>query len=208
MTAVTTSPRRLNIFSTWGLALMLVIGLALGYGAGLLTPSSTPGDSSAEAGFARDMSSHHAQAVEMGMIAAAKATRIEVRVMGADIALTQQGQIGMMNQWLRDWRLNLNASDHPMAWMPDGKQALENGRMPGMATPTEMDQLRAATGKDVDRLFLQMMTKHHLGGIHMVEGVLAQSHNPDVIYLATTMKDGQQGEITAMQALLKSIGTN
>jgi uncharacterized protein (DUF305 family) len=198
---------------TVGLALGVIIALMGGYAVGranspspVATAAATPSDTSAEAGFARDMSTHHAQAVEMGMIAANKATNPDVRTLGADIALTQQGQVGMMQQWLRDWDLLPTGEQPPMAWMPEGSAALKDGLMPGMATQAEMDQLRNAQGKDVDILFVKMMMKHHLGGIHMVEGVLSQSHDPDVTWLAGTMKAGQQKEITAMQQLLKELG--
>lgn len=185
---------------------MLVLGLILGYAAGFITPrGSTPGDSSAEAGFARDMATHHAQAVHMGMIAHLRATNPYVRSMGGDIALTQQAQIGMMDQWLRGWKLNLNASV-PMAWMPDGQRALKDGLMPGMATQDEMASLEAAIGVEVDRLFIKMMINHHLGGIHMVDGILKLSDHPDVTWLAESMKAGQQSEITALQQLQKSVG--
>lgn len=55
-----------------------------------------PGDGSAEAGFVRDMSVHHAQAVEMAEIVRDKTGSEDVRLMAADMALTQQGQIGRM----------------------------------------------------------------------------------------------------------------
>ena len=59
-----------------------------------------------------------------------------------------------------------------MAWMPDGDGSVVNGLMPGMATPEEMTKLRAATGKDLDVLFLELMRQHHLGGIHMAQEIL------------------------------------
>src|SRR6476661_1981826 len=114
--------------------------LAIGFGAGLLTRPGTPGDDSADAGFARDMSTHHAQAVEMGMIAYQKATLPEVKTLGGDIAITQQGQIGMMQTWLKDWGLDLNSTNPPMAWMPEGQRALTNNLMPGMATREEVEK--------------------------------------------------------------------
>ncbi|HCT79306.1 MAG TPA: DUF305 domain-containing protein [Micromonosporaceae bacterium] len=198
---------RFTLFSTAGLGIMLVIGLVLGYAAGFLTPrGNLPSDNSPEAGFARDMSAHHAQAVAMGMIAQEKGINVAVRGFGADIALTQQAQIGMMDQWLRDWKLNPNSASPPMSWMPDSMTSLENGLMPGMATQAEMAALSSATGPEVDRLFLKMMIKHHLGGVHMVDGVLKVSENPDVVWLATSMKAGQQGEISALQELQKSVG--
>lgn len=68
---------------------------------GLLAPiGRTPGDASADAGFARDMATHHAQAVEMAMIVHSRTDDPEVATLAMDIALTQQSQIGIMRTWL------------------------------------------------------------------------------------------------------------
>jgi uncharacterized protein (DUF305 family) len=185
-------------------ALLLVF---VGYAAGTLIPRwQAPGDSSPEAGFARDMSAHHAQAVELGMIAYQKATDPDVRTLGGDIAITQQGQIGIMQTWLTNWGLSLNSTNQPMSWMPDGPSLMRGNLMPGMATQAEMDKLRNATGTQVDILFCQYMLRHHLGGLHMVDGVLARTHNQQVVDLATAMKTGQQGEIQVLQNLLTHLG--
>lgn len=188
------------------LAIILAIGLLAGFLTGfLIFRSDAPGDTSAEAGFARDMSLHHAQAVAMGMIAYQKGYDGEIRVMGGDIALTQQAQIGIMGQWLDDWKLNQNSTAPAMSWMPDGATSLENGLMPGMATPAEMTALENARGTELDKMFLQMMIKHHLGGIHMVEGVLKVSKDPEVVALASGMKANQQVEVAHMQKLLTEL---
>jgi hypothetical protein len=128
----------------------IIVGVAavallfVGYAAGFLTPrQSTPGTDSVEAGFARDMAEHHAQAVEMGMIAYQKASTPEVRSLGGDIAITQQGQIGVMNTWLKDWGLSPNSDKPPMSWMPDGQRALDGNLMPGMATRDEITKLKS-----------------------------------------------------------------
>jgi uncharacterized protein (DUF305 family) len=181
--------------------------LIIGYAAGWLIPRlGTPGESSAEAGFARDMSTHHAQAVEIGMIAHQKATLAEVRTLGGDIAITQQGQIGVMSTWLKDWGLGPNSDQAPMAWMPDGQKLMNGNLMPGMATREEIAKLNAATGKDVDILFCQYMLRHHLGGVHMAKGVIARNPEPQVKELAETMVRNQTGEIAVLQNLLSSLG--
>lgn len=196
-------------FGTAWLALAVVVGLLLGYAGGLLTPGLTrPGDASVEAGFARDMSTHHAQAVEMAMLAHQKASDPDVRQLAADIALTQQAQIGIMRTWLTDWHLDPTGSQPRMAWMPEGTAGLRDGLMPGMATDAERDQLRTATGHDFDILFLKLMRTHHLGGIHMAEGVLDLSDDGQVHELAQTMVDGQKKEIDAIQALLTKLGAS
>ena len=61
--------------------LAAVVALALTYAAGVYSaPLFGPGEDSPEAGFARDMSTHHAQAVEMAMLAYQKATNAEGKV--------------------------------------------------------------------------------------------------------------------------------
>src|SRR3954451_23104280 len=79
--------------------------------------SGTPDDSSAEAGFARDMSVHHAQAVAMAEAIRDRTTDPELKLLATDIALGQQGQIGRMSGWLDEWGLNQTATATPMAWI-------------------------------------------------------------------------------------------
>ncbi|MCM0677111.1 DUF305 domain-containing protein [Micromonospora phytophila] len=199
----TSAPR----WGTAALALAVVVGLLLGYAGGLLTPRLTrPGDASVEAGFARDMMTHHAQAVEMGMIAFDRGTDPEVRSIGGDIATSQQGEIGTMQTWLRSWGLDPAGSEPAMSWMPDGAGLVRDGLMPGMATPEEMAKLREAQGRELDTLFLRMMVKHHLGGIHMIDGVLDASDESDVVKTAQTMKNTQRNDLTNLQNALKRLG--
>lgn len=193
-------------FGTLAVAVAIVVGLLLGYAGGLLTPRLTrPGDASAEAGFARDMISHHAQAVEMGLIAFQRGSDPEVVSIGGDIATGQQGEIGTMHTWLRSWGLNPTGSQPRMAWMPGGAALVRDGLMPGMATPEEMAKLRAAQGRELDVLFLEMMIRHHLGGVHMIDGILDLSDEPDVVRTARIMKNTQQTDLTNLRNALERL---
>jgi uncharacterized protein (DUF305 family) len=189
-------------------AIAAVLLATLGFVGGKLHDElSTPDTHSAEAGFARDMSAHHAQAVQMAWIAYPKATRSEVRSLTTDIAILQEYQIGVMQTWLKDWHLERNSDRPAMAWMPNGARELTaDGLMPGMASAAELNDLRAATGKQVDILFCQLMLRHHLGGIHMVDGVLAQARDKDVRELAQSLRNAQSNEISVMQQLLTDLG--
>lgn len=199
------APRR---FGPATLAAAAVAALLVGFASAMvvLRPPAAPGEGSPEVGFARDMIVHHAQAVEMSMIAWADAAHPSVRQLGYDIATLQQGQIGTMHQWLHEWGASPTHPDpnDAMAWMPDGA-AMAGYPMPGMASPEQMAELRDAEGLEVDRLFLELMLTHHLGGIHMVDGVLALSDHEDVTGLAGIMKDGQQRELTVLQDLLREV---
>jgi uncharacterized protein (DUF305 family) len=167
-----------------------------------------PGEGSADVGFARDMSTHHGQAVEMGMIAYRNSTNPEIQTLGRDIALTQQGQIGTMQGWLETWGVPRNTSAPPMAWVPGGEAMLKDNLMPGMATRDEIAQLEAATGQEGDILFLQLMLRHHVGGGHMLEAVLAADPAPAVRALAEQMKTTQQTEAVVMQNMLEELGAS
>jgi len=193
------SPRgRLSL----GVVAALIVGL-VGFTIGLAVGKPNyPGDGSPDVGFLRDMSAHHAQAVEMGMIAFQKASREEVRSMAGDMAMTQKDQIGRMQGWLKVWGVPANTTARPMAWLPDGESMMNGNLMPGMATRDEITQLQNATGEQVDILFLQFMIRHHLGGIHMVNGVLDLHPVAEVRDLAQGMKDNQQREIDAMTQIL------
>jgi uncharacterized protein (DUF305 family) len=193
-------------FGVGVLAGVLVFGLIVGLAAGFLVPRlRTPGDDSVEAGFLRDMSTHHSQAVEMSMIAHANSTDPGVITLSADIALTQHGQIGYMQAWLRDWHLSPTGSAPPMAWMKDSGGAVQNGLMPGMATPAQLAELRKATGKALDVQFLTLMRQHHLGGIHMAQEILAESDNENVTWLAQSQVRGQQSEINLIDSMLQKL---
>ena len=188
-----------------------VLSVAVLIGAGFLVGTITtklnhPGNNSPEAGFARDMSTHHAQAVAMAIDEVQNGSNPDVIRLASDIAVTQEGQIGVMQTWLTTWHL-LPTGDQPkMAWMPDGPVALVNGLMPGMASTDQMNEMTTVTGKASDILFCQLMLRHHLGGIHMVEGILQVSHNSQVRTLASLMLSGQQGEVVVLQGLLQTLG--
>ncbi len=179
-------------------AVILMAGFALW----LLLRSDTPVDNSAEAGFARDMSMHHIQAVEMALIAQERTEDPEIRVLATDIIITQTGQIGQMRGWLDIWHLPPNSADLPMTWMEHPVE----GRMPGMASPDEVARLRELPEPGMDALFLQLMIVHHQSGVDMAQAVLDRSDNSTVGFLAGRMVESQQKEIDVMNDLLERKG--
>jgi uncharacterized protein (DUF305 family) len=176
--------------------------LALLVAIALFVSSREPGDSSAEAGFARDMAVHHAQAVEMAEIVRDKTESDEIRTMAADMALTQQAQIGQMQGWLAVWGLPMTGAEPAMSWMGHPTE----GRMPGMASPEEINRLRNASPEEADKLFLQLMIPHHQAAVPMAEAVLERSDRPEVERLASSIVASQKGEIEIMREMLESRG--
>lgn len=197
------------------LAALAVTGLLLlGAAAGAVAAreDTPPGDTSAAAGFVRDMSIHHGQAVETAMALHARTDDPRLRVVAADIALTQQAQIGRMQGWLADWGLAPTGTEPPMAWMaeagggPAGHALLPDGRMPGMATAADVATLSTLPVDAAEVRFLQLMTAHHLAGVEMGEAALALVEEPDVRALAGSMVSGQTGELGVLRAMLEERG--
>ena len=161
-----------------------------------------PADDSAEAGFARDMMVHHAQAVEMAEIVRDKTESEEIRTLTADIALAQQAQIGQMQGWLQVWDLPPTGAEPAMSWMGHPTE----GRMPGMASPEEINNLQQASPEEAEVLFLQLMIPHHEAAVPMAQAVLEETDRKEVERLAGSIVASQQAEIELMRGLLQRRG--
>jgi uncharacterized protein (DUF305 family) len=147
---------------------------------------------------------HHAQAVQMAEIVRDKTESEEIRTLAADIALTQQAQIGQMQGWLQVWDLPPTATEPAMSWMGHPTK----GRMPGMASPEEINELQQASSEEADVLFLQLMIPHHEAAVPMAEAVLEESDRKEVERLAGSIVASQQAEIELMRALLQRRGVS
>ncbi|MFJ5037143.1 DUF305 domain-containing protein [Streptomyces parvulus] len=167
-----------------------------------------PSADSADAGFARDMSVHHQQAVEMSYVVRDRTDDEEVRRLAYDIAQTQANQRGMMIGWLDLWGLPKVSSDPPMSWMGMGgaPSAGEGSLMPGMATDAEMERLGTLNGKRAEVYYLQLMTEHHQGGVHMAKGCVEKCSVGVEKRLAGGMVESQESEIRLMADLLAERG--
>lgn len=167
---------------------------------------TVPDSTSADAGFLRDMQTHHAQAVEMAMLVRDRSADPAIRTIAYDIALAQSQQAGVMYGWLEQWGLDQYGT--PMAWMHDADAHAGHAApdvaapMPGMATPDQLAGLEGASGADADRAFLTLMIAHHEGGIEMAEAAERLAAQPLVRDLAASMIEVQTAEIAAMQDLL------
>ena len=194
-------------------------GLAIGR---LTAPSVAlpPSTTSAEAGFARDMQTHHQQAVEMAMIIRSTTEDPDLLTLSYDIATSQAQQAGQMFGWLSVWGLPPASPEPSMTWMTrpglDGSTHGHDGGdgdgdlaahvpgepMPGLASTEQLAELRAADGEAADELFLTLMIAHHEGGVGMAEALLDRSDNGVATGLARGIVNSQQGEIDYMQQLL------
>jgi uncharacterized protein (DUF305 family) len=196
----------------WKLAIgaaLALAALAVGLLIGVVTRSddgdiNAPANDGPEAGFARDMSVHHAQAVDMAGRVVARTNDADLKLLANDILLTQQGQIGVMNGWLQAWYLPASSAEPSMAWM--GMPT--NGPMPGMASADDVKSLSTLPVDEVEVKFLQLMITHHQGGIQMAQGAIELTDRPEVVRLAQTIIDSQTGELKVMTDMLEARGAS
>ncbi|GAW49767.1 uncharacterized protein PD653_3930 [Nocardioides sp. PD653] len=189
-----------------------------------VTTASQPNE--ADIGFARDMQVHHAQAVEMSFLIRDRSTDPIIDTIAYDIITSQQQQMGQMYAWLAMWDVPQTGDEPRMAWMVNSESSsatpempghdMDDGSampgdmdmdmgsapMPGMATESQLTQLRGADGRAAERLFLRLMIRHHQGGIAMVRAWETLGNSMTVDYLAAAMITAQTVEIGQMEQLL------
>ncbi len=185
---------------------LLVAGGAVAVVTGVGAPT-VPAEGSVDAGFARDMSTHHRQAVTMAGLVRDRSDDSEIQVLGYDVESTQNNQIGMMQGWLQVWGLPVNTSAEQMAWMSGHREMdMPGGVMPGMATPDELDELRGLSGDELDVRFLQLMIRHHQGAVPMADYALAHADTDVVRRLAQKVIESQSAEVLTMEQMLRERG--
>ncbi|WP_051386101.1 DUF305 domain-containing protein [Actinokineospora inagensis] len=212
MTSPTT--RRTAVYLAAAFVVLLV-----GAAAGMLitlasvgTGDGKPGTDSVDVGFAQDMRVHHLQAITMAGLARDRSDDAEVRELAFDIESTQLDQSGQFSGWLTIWgQPTLPPADQPhMRWMtaPHSHGAATTGvnSMPGMASTEDLTKLRGLSGKDFNVFFLQLMLRHHNGGLEMASYAAQHASLDYVRNLAQKIQQGQTAEVNLLTSMLKARG--
>jgi uncharacterized protein (DUF305 family) len=158
----------------------------------------------ADVRFMQDMIVHHAQALAMTNLLPSRTSRSEMRLLAERIDVSQRDEIALMRQWLTSHGQDASPPDPQHAHHAAAGHRL----MPGMLTEAELAQLSNATGADFDRLFLELMIRHHEGALTMVAQLFATpgaAQETEVYRLATDVDADQRAEIARMRALLKTL---
>ena len=191
------------------IAVLVVAALVIAGATGWLLghrSSSSVNASSVDAGFARDMSAHHDQAVQMAGYTRDHTSDQSIKLLAYDIETGQYVEIGQMQGWLDGWGLSRSSTIPQMSWMSGHSHLEADGLMPGVATQAEINKLLSLTGKPLDIYFLQLMIRHHQGGIPMAQYAAAHASQPYVRDLARKMVQNQSNEIVTMEQLLRQLG--
>ncbi|GAA3549490.1 DUF305 domain-containing protein [Nocardioides daeguensis] len=168
---------------------------------------------SADVAFATAMIPHHAQALQMALLAQDRPLSPEVRALVDQIQAAQTPEVETMTTWLTDWDKKVPATslDHAnaghdlddMEGMGGADDSDVPGHdMPGMMSGDQLDELEESSDADFPRLWMEMMIEHHEGAITMARTEQADGRFADAIALAKAIVEGQSAEITTMEKLL------
>jgi uncharacterized protein (DUF305 family) len=157
--------------------------------------ASTAAFNDADVTFATQMIPHHQQAVQMAGMAGYQATTPEVKKLATAIKAAQDPEIKLMSGWLTSWGKPVPTPSH-------GGGHGGHEQMAGMMTEEEMSTLGKAKGAMFDRMWIQMMIKHHQGAVTMAKAEQTNGKDPASIALAKTIEKAQTTEIATMQRLL------
>lgn len=163
--------------------------------------SVTAGDhNDADVAFATGMIPHHGQAITMSDLASKAASDQRVKDLATAIKGAQDPEISLMSGWLEAWGVPVPAATgHAGHDMPGATGD-------GMMTAEEMTELGEATGAAFDRMWVEMMIRHHEGAVTMSRTELNDGSNAEAKKLAQAIIDGQTREIETMRALLPQLG--
>lgn len=154
-------------------------------------PDDSP--NTADLTYTANMIAHHEQALAMSAYADTRASGTKVRALAARIEAAQGPEIRTMTAWLQE-----NGGASPGTGDDHGH---DHASMPGMASPAQLAELRAARGTAFDRLFLRLMISHHEGAVTMAAGELSEGRNVQVGEWASEVIAQQTAEIGRMRSL-------
>ena len=159
----------------------------------------------ADVAFMQMMVPHHGQALVMARLAEVRADSPAVQALARRIRGAQGPEIIMMAAWLDQRGIDVpRAAEKPGG---DDHGAHGHSGMPGMQgmlSEEEMEQLRSASGRRFDRLFLDGMIAHHQGAVDMAETVAREGVDIRVSEIAADVAASQSAEIQRMRELLAS----
>jgi uncharacterized protein (DUF305 family) len=150
--------------------------------------SSNANYTGADVMFLQMMIPHHQQAIDISNLAMKVSSDSELLELAKIIARDQAAEIKQMKVWLKD-----SGASEDMGHSMDG--------MGGMLNEDDLAALSAATGKEFDTLWLEGMTEHHDGAIHMTQ-MIEDAQNADIKAFGTKVIKDQSEQIAQMKKML------
>ena len=151
--------------------------------------------------FMQNMIPHHNQAVQMSDLVGGRTNLPALVDIAGRIDASQKDEIDFMQAWLK--ARNETQPD------PTAHSKMDMSHvMAGMASPAQMKELATLKGMEFDKMFLQLMIKHHTGAVNMVEDLLnknGSAYDPVFFEFTNDVVGDQNAEIGRMNALYVSL---
>jgi len=151
---------------------------------------------------------HHRQGTATGRLAERKGSTTALKAFAKKTADDQEKELLELKKHRDHWYAGAPEMDHSqmMAQMP-GMSGHGNMKMDmKMDMQGDMAKLQAATGKQFDRLFLDMMIPHHQMAIAMSKEAVTKAEHAEIKEMARLTVVKQQGEIVEMNRLKGGMG--
>ena len=178
--------------------------------------------SPADVRFMQDMIPHHHQATEMAALVKDRTNDKDLREIAGRIDASQSDEIKFMQDWLRERgekaptpgaAMDHDKMDHDAMGHgeKDGHKMSMSMEMMGMASPAQMKELAGLDGVAFDKMFLELMIRHHEGAVTMVETLLEQpgsAYDPVLFQFVNDIVNDQTKEIDQMNAMLAGLSSD
>ncbi|MFE1961488.1 DUF305 domain-containing protein [Streptomyces sp. NPDC059479] len=208
MTSHRTLVRRTALATTAGLAALILAACSDGgdHNMGSMGTDSTPSATApakaededhndADISFSKEMIQHHRQAIEMAGLADSRASSKEIKDLATKIKGAQDPEIRTMSGRLTAWGEEIPAD---MSGMGHGMSSSATGMM----SDDDMAKLEKASGAEFDKMFLEMMVKHHEGAVDMANTEKSKGSYGPAVELANDVVTAQTAEIEQMNKML------
>jgi len=159
-----------------------------------------PQHNEADVRFMQSMIAHHEQALRITAMVADHTERDDLPLFAERMDISQADEIELMQAWL-EARDEEASGGHGHTTDDDGEPRY------GMLTEDEFNALEAASGPDFDRLFLELMTRHHQGAIQMVQELYDEGGGaePEINQFAAHVEADQNIELGRMATMLEEL---
>ena len=157
-----------------------------------------------DVGFLQDMIDHHEQALLISNLYLDGNADRPAGPYAREVIMFQERDLGWMRDWLAEEGYAPGEPDRTaMEWMGEPTPVAE---MRGMQSPQRLQELADATGEEADRLFFEIMTDHHFGGVHMADHAAANGQREDIVQFAESVSRNQRIEVVEYRQAMERLG--
>ena len=151
------------------------------------------------------MMMHHHEGIDMAKLVDGRSENASLKDFAAKTIGEQEKELDDLRALRDRWYADKPVMNSQMHNMPGMKMDMKMDGM-NMNMEADMAKLKAAKGREFDRLFLDMMTHHHQMAVSMSKEATGKAEHAEVKELARTSLAKQQQEIAEMNRIKASVG--